>query len=128
MSRIGAGLLLLAGLERGDDEGVVQRLLQRLLAYRVFADGAGRMNLSVADVRGDILLVPQFTLAADTSRGRRPSFSSALPPDAAEPLAAFCFSYLERQYTEGRVAGGVFGADMQVSLINDGPVTFLLSS
>ena len=73
MSRIGAGLLLLAGLERGDDEGVVQRLLQRLLAYRVFADGAGRMNLSVADVRGDILLVPQFTLAADTRRGRRPS-------------------------------------------------------
>ena len=86
------------------------------------------MNLSVAARGGDILLVSQFTLAADTTRGRRPGFSCAMPPDEAEPLYAFCLDYLAAQHPRARVAGGVFGADMQVGLVNDGPVTFLLSS
>lgn len=128
VSRIGPGLLVFLGLEQADDRDIATRLLQRLLDYRIFPDSAGRMNLSLAQHGGDILLVSQFTLAADTSRGRRPGFSGALAPAEAEPLYAFCLDYLAAQHGQGSVAAGVFGADMQVGLVNDGPVTFLLSS
>ncbi len=122
IARIGPGMLVLVGVERGDDEGVADRLLERLASYRVFADGEGRMNLSVADTRGGLLLVPQFTLAADTSKGLRPGFSRAAEPAQAERL----FGYMAKR-AEKRLPGaqsGRFGAHMRVSLVNDGPVTF----
>lgn len=118
------GLLVLVGVEQGDTERAADRLLERLLGYRVFADAAGKMNLSVQDVAGGLLLVPQFTLAADTNKGMRPSFSSAASPEEGRRL----FEYLVREARSkySRVAAGRFGADMQVSLTNDGPVTFRL--
>jgi D-aminoacyl-tRNA deacylase len=122
IARIGPGVLVLVGVERGDDEGVADRLLERLASYRVFADGAGRMNLSVADTQGGLLLVPQFTLAADTSKGLRPGFSRAAEPAQAERL----FGHMAKR-AEKRLPGaqsGQFGAHMRVSLVNDGPVTF----
>lgn len=122
IARIGPGMLVLVGVERGDDEGVADRLLERLASYRVFADGAGRMNLSVTDTQGGLLLVPQFTLAADTSKGLRPGFSRAAEPAEAERL----FGYMAKR-AEKRLPGaqsGRFGAHMRVSLVNDGPVTF----
>ncbi|MFN2329302.1 MAG: D-aminoacyl-tRNA deacylase [Chromatocurvus sp.] len=128
VSRIGPGLLVFLGLEQGDSRSTAEQLLHRLLGYRIFADAAGRMNLSVTDAAGDILVVPQFTLAADTTRGRRPGFSRAMPPAEAQPLYDFCLDWLELKQSSASVAGGVFGADMQVSLVNDGPVTFLLTS
>jgi len=123
---IGTGLLVLLGLDRGDNPEVADRLLDKLLAYRIFADEEGRMNRSVSDVRGGVLLVSQFTLSADTRKGLRPSFSRALPPDEAGPLYDYVLAGLRRRH--GDVAAGRFGADMQVSLVNDGPVTFLLES
>ena len=122
IARIGPGMLVLVGVERGDDEGVADRLLERLASYRVFADGEGRMNLSVTDTQGGLLLVPQFTLAADTSKGLRPGFSRAAEPAQAERL----FGYMAKR-AEKRLPGaqsGRFGAYMRVSLVNDGPVTF----
>ncbi|GAB6039727.1 D-aminoacyl-tRNA deacylase [Endothiovibrio diazotrophicus] len=124
VGRIGHGLLVLIGVERGDGETQAERLLERLLGYRVFADAEGRMNLSLRDVEGGLLLVPQFTLAADTRKGMRPSFTTAAAPAEGEKL----FRYLADRAHHGHptVAEGRFGADMQVSLINDGPVTFQL--
>jgi D-tyrosyl-tRNA(Tyr) deacylase len=122
IARIGRGLLVLVGIERGDDEQASDRLLERLASYRVFADDAGRMNLSVTDTGGGLLLVPQFTLAADTSKGLRPGFSRAAEPAEAERL----FGYMAKR-AEKRLPGaqtGRFGAHMRVSLVNDGPVTF----
>jgi D-aminoacyl-tRNA deacylase len=122
VARIGKGLLVLVGVERGDDEATADRLLERLVSYRVFADAEGRMNLSVADAGGALLLVPQFTLAADTSRGLRPGFSRAAAPAEAERL----FRHMAKR-AETRLPGaqsGRFGAHMRVSLLNDGPVTF----
>jgi len=124
VAEIGRGLLVLLGVVRGDSETEAARLAQRLLSYRVFPDPAGRMNLSVREIGGSVLLVPQFTLAADTSSGLRPSFSSAAPPG----VGAMMF---ERFVEQIRVSGvpygvGKFGADMQVALTNDGPVTFWL--
>ncbi len=122
IARIGPGMLVLVGVERGDDEGVADRLLERLASYRVFADGEGRMNLSVTDTQGGLLLVPQFTLAADTSKGLRPGFSRAAEPAEAMRL----FGYMAKR-AEKRLPGaqsGRFGAHMRVSLVNDGPVTF----
>jgi D-tyrosyl-tRNA(Tyr) deacylase len=118
------GLLLLIGVEHGDSEHEADRLLERLLGYRVFADAAGKMNLSVQDVAGGVLLVPQFTLAADTNKGTRASFSSAATPEEGRRL----FDYMVQQARarHSPVATGRFGADMKVSLINDGPVTFWL--
>ena len=118
------GLLVLVGVERGDGELQADRLLERLLGYRVFADAEGKMNLSLRDVDGGLLLVPQFTLAADTGKGMRPSFTPAAPPADGERL----FDYLLARalLAHPRVASGRFGADMQVQLINDGPVTFYL--
>ena len=116
----------MVGLDKGDDPATAQRMLDRLLSYRVFADEEGRMNRSVADVRGGVLLVSQFTLSADTRRGLRAGFSLAMPPAEAQPLYEFMLQALRQRHTP--VAAGVFGADMQVSLTNDGPVTFLLES
>jgi D-tyrosyl-tRNA(Tyr) deacylase len=121
---IGAGIVALVGVERGDTEFEALLLAERVASYRIFADGAGKMNLSLKDVRGQILAVPQFTLAADTTSGLRPSFSSAATPAQAEPLFN---RFVERlKDWSPRVQTGRFGADMQVSLVNDGPVTFWL--
>jgi len=124
IGRIGHGLLVLVGVQRGDTEAIAERLLERLLTYRVFPDAAGRMNLSLADIGGGLMLVPQFTLAADTHKGTRPSFSSAAPP----VLGLTLFEHLvhEARARCPLVAHGRFGAIMQVALVNDGPVTFWL--
>lgn len=121
---IGPGLLVLVGVEKGDAEAQADRLLERLLGYRVFSDDQGRMNRSLAEVGGGLLLVSQFTLAADTGKGTRASFSSAAPPEEGRRL----FDYLvaKARAVHPEVATGEFGAHMQVALINDGPVTFRL--
>jgi D-aminoacyl-tRNA deacylase len=124
VGQIGAGLLVLLGLDRGDDAALAARMLDKLLAYRVFNDEQGRMNCSVADTGGGVLLVSQFTLSADTRKGLRPGFSSAMPPADAEVLYQQTLDLLRERHPV--VAAGRFGADMQVSLVNDGPVTFML--
>jgi D-tyrosyl-tRNA(Tyr) deacylase len=116
---IGRGVLALLGVERGDGEAEADRLLEKILAYRIFPDDAGKMNRSLRDVGGQLLVVPQFTLVADTKSGTRPSFSSGASPTDGERL----FLYFAKQ---SGAATGSFGADMQVSLVNDGPVTFWL--
>ena len=125
VGEIGPGLLALVAVERGDQPANAARMVERLLGYRVFADEAGRMNRSLADTGGGLLLVSQFTLAADTRSGMRPSFTAAAPPAEAEQgfnrLVDIC-----RQKHAGRVETGRFGAHMVISLVNDGPVTFLL--
>ncbi|PYC21909.1 D-tyrosyl-tRNA(Tyr) deacylase [Aquipseudomonas alcaligenes] len=121
---IDQGLLALVGIEPQDDAQTLAKSLQRLLSYRVFADAAGKMNLSLKDVNGGLLLVSQFTLAADTSSGLRPSFSTAAPP--AQGLALFERLVELAREQHPQVATGRFGSDMQVHLVNDGPVTFLL--
>ena len=121
---IGSGLLVLVCAEPGDSTASAEKLLHRLLAYRVFADDAGKMNWSLADTCGGLLLVPQFTLAADTRSGLRPSFSSAASPALARTLFDFLVARARELHAD--VAVGQFGADMQVSLVNDGPVTFWL--
>ena len=122
--KIGAGILALIGFERGDDMDGAARLLTRILTYRIFADDAGRMNLSLADTGGGLLLVPQFTLAADTHKGTRPGFSTAAAPDLARTMFAQCLTLARARHAE--VAAGEFGAHMRVALVNDGPVTFWL--
>lgn len=124
VGEIEKGLLVLLGLDRGDDKDTADRMLDKLLAYRVFADGQGRMNASVADVQGGVLLISQFTLSADTGKGLRPSFSSAMPQEQAAELYDYVLAQLRARHSP--VAAGMFGAEMQVSLINEGPVTFLL--
>jgi D-tyrosyl-tRNA(Tyr) deacylase len=124
LGAIDRGILALVCAEPGDDESIAGRILDRVLGFRIFADGAGKMNLSVEDVRGGLLLVPQFTLAADTSKGMRPSFSSALAPDEARKLFDYLVGIARSRYSD--VATGQFGESMQVSLVNDGPVTFWL--
>lgn len=123
---IDRGLLVLLGVERDDDRIATEKLLDKLLQYRVFSDAEGKMNLSVQDVAGGVLLVSQFTLAADTRKGLRPSFSSAASPVLARELYDHAVSYLQKKHSD--VATGIFAADMQVQLTNDGPVTFLLTS
>jgi len=123
---IGPGLLVLLGVRPADDEATALKLLGRLLQYRVFADEAGKMNLSLTQVKGGLLLVPQFTLAADTSKGLRPGFSTAAPPELGRRLFDFFVQAARMQH--GRVETGEFGAHMQVSLTNDGPVTIWLES
>jgi D-tyrosyl-tRNA(Tyr) deacylase len=120
------GLLVLVGVQRGDNTARAERLLERLLGYRVFPDADDRMNLSLRDVGGGLLLVPQFTLAADTKKGTRASFTSAAPPDVGEQLFGDLVDLARASHP--RVATGRFGADMQVSLVNDGPVTFWLET
>ena len=120
------GILALIGVQKGDTEGDARRLLERMLGYRIFPDAQDRMNLSLRDIGGGLLLVPQFTLAADTGRGMRPSFSSAAPPEQGQALFAHLLALARDDWP--RVASGRFGADMQVHLINDGPVTFRLQA
>ncbi|VVM05552.1 D-aminoacyl-tRNA deacylase [Methylacidimicrobium cyclopophantes] len=124
VAEIGVGILGLVAVEQGDQEAAAERLLGRILDYRIFPDEAGRMGRSLRDVGGGLLLVPQFTLAADTRKGSRPSFS----PAAAAEVAQALFSYLVERAREryGRVACGLFGAEMEVALVNAGPVTFWL--
>ncbi|MBS0416408.1 MAG: D-tyrosyl-tRNA(Tyr) deacylase [Proteobacteria bacterium] len=123
---IGRGILALIGVQRGDHSASADRLLERVLTYRIFPDEQGKMNLSLRDIGGELLLVSQFTLAADTHKGTRAGFSTAAAPEEAQRL----FDYFREraQATHGGVAAGVFGADMQVSLVNDGPVTFWLET
>ncbi len=126
VARIGQGLLVLVAVERDDTSVEAERLLERLLHYRVFADAEGRMNLGVKDVGGGLLLVPQFTLAADTKKGLRPGFSTAAPPQEGRRLFEELLG-LARQRFPG-VQAGLFGAHMRVSLVNDGPVTFWIQA
>ena len=121
---IGPGILLLLGVEQGDDQDVAERLLEKVLAYRIFSDDAGKMNLSLRDVNGGLLVVSQFTLVADTRKGLRPSFSSAADPATGQKLYDTFLSLAQSRHPV--VQAGRFGADMKVSLLNDGPVTFLL--
>jgi D-tyrosyl-tRNA(Tyr) deacylase len=124
IGEIDTGILALVAVEKEDSEKAAQRLLDRILNYRIFADANNKMNLSLRDIQGGLLLVPQFTLAADTAKGNRPSFASAASPDKGAKL----FAYLQTLSiaTYPHVQFGEFGADMQVSLVNDGPVTFTL--
>lgn len=125
IGRIGPGLLALVGVEPGDGQAQVTRMAGRLLGYRVFADAEGRMNRSLAETSGGLLLVSQFTLAADTRSGMRPGFSTAAAPDEAEPLFDRLLAECRTRHG-GAVETGRFGAHMAVHLVNDGPVTFLL--
>jgi D-tyrosyl-tRNA(Tyr) deacylase len=122
---IGPGLLVLVGVQAGDTAAQGERLLERLVTYRVFADDTGRMNRSLGETGGSLLLVPQFTLAADTHKGTRPGFSTAAAPEQGRERFAALVA-LAQARLPGRVATGQFGADMQVALVNDGPVTFWL--
>ena len=126
IGEINQGILAFIGVEKGDDEARADRLLDKLLRYRVFADDEGKMNLSVADIGGGVLLVSQFTLAADTRKGLRPSFSSAAPPAEGQRLYDYVCAQAKARHSQ--VATGEFGADMKVALLNDGPVTFLLEA
>jgi len=123
---IGRGILALIGVQRGDDTASATRLLERVLGYRIFEDDSGRMNRSVAEITGGLLLVPQFTLAADTRKGSRAGFSGAEHPDRARELFDEFVALARARH--GEVATGEFGAHMRVSLVNDGPVTFWLES
>jgi D-tyrosyl-tRNA(Tyr) deacylase len=123
---IDRGILALIGVARGDDEAAADRLLERVLTYRVFPDSEGRMNASLRDIAGGLLLVPQFTLAADTRKGTRAGFSTAAAPDEARRLFTYLLERARAAHTP--VAAGEFGADMKVSLVNDGPVTFWLET
>ncbi len=124
IARIDTGLLVFVGVEKDDTGTQADRLLERLLGYRVFPDAAGRMNLCLTDIGGGLLLVPQFTLPADTRKGMRPSFSSAAPPEKGRQLFEYLLDQARERYA--RVEAGEFGADMKVTLTNDGPVTFWL--
>jgi len=135
---IGRGILALIGVQRGDDTASADRLLEKVLTYRIFPDEQGRMNLSLRDIRGELLLVSQFTLAADTQKGTRAGFSTAAAPDEARRLFDYFLDRARKSHGPshgpsqgsacGAVAAGVFGAEMQVSLVNDGPVTFWLET
>ena len=124
VGEIPSGILALIGVERNDTEKQAERLLQRLLAYRIFPDDANRMNLNLGQSGGRLLLVPQFTLAADTNSGNRPSFTPAAPPAEGERLFNYMAALADRELKD--VQTGVFGADMKIHLVNDGPVTFWL--
>ncbi|OEY66585.1 D-aminoacyl-tRNA deacylase [Marinobacter sp. X15-166B] len=128
IAAIPAGLLLFLGVERTDSAGQVKELCQKILSYRVFPDDAGRMNLSLKDTSGSLLVVPQFTLAADTRSGTRPGFSLAAAPELADQLFQQFVVQAKLGLGEAQVQAGRFGADMQVALTNDGPVTFMLTT
>lgn len=126
VGEVSKGLLILLGVERDDTEKQAERLLERLLGYRVFEDDTGRMNLSLRDVQGGMLIVPQFTLPADTQKGTRPSFTPAASPEEGERLYDYFVEQAKAAHAD--IATGQFGADMQVSITNDGPVTFWLQT
>ena len=124
VGEIGPGILLLLGVEKGDDPALADKLLDKVLKYRIFSDDQGKMNLGLKEVGGGLLIVSQFTLVADTRKGLRPSFSSGASPEQGEKLYNYFVEQAENQHPD--VATGRFGADMKVSLLNDGPVTFML--
>lgn len=124
VGEIAQGILLLLGIQKTDSVESADKLIDKLLAYRIFADADNKMNCSVQQIEGGILVVSQFTLAADTKKGLRPSFSSAAPPAQAQSLYDYFVTQLRAKHKT--VATGIFAADMQVSLVNDGPVTFML--
>ena len=124
VARINTGLLVLVAIEKTDTQQQAERLFDKIISYRVFPDSDDKMNLSLKDISGGLLLVPQFTLAADTGKGLRPSFSSAAPPAHGQPLFDYLMDHARCHFEN--VQGGVFGADMQVGLVNNGPVTFWL--
>jgi len=124
IGEINQGLLVFLAIQKGDDHSQVEKLLDKVLAYRVFADEQGKMNLSLKDIQGGLLTVSQFTLAADTAKGLRPGFSLAATPEDGKRLYDYWLCQAEKKHHH--TAAGEFGADMQVSLLNDGPVTFLL--
>lgn len=126
VSSIGPGILVLVGVEKEDNSNNIKRMADRLLGYRVFPDASGKMNLSVSDTSGGVLLVPQFTLAADTRKGTRASFTSAADPAIATVHFDSLFAEIASRHPDTGV--GIFGADMQVALVNDGPVTFWLTA
>lgn len=128
ISAIGPGLLLLLGVEKGDTQNEARDLCRKILSYRVFPDEQGRMNVNVQDSGGSLLIVPQFTLAADTGSGTRPGFSLAAAPDMASSLYQNFVARARAELGESRVGEGRFGADMKVALVNDGPVTFMLET
>lgn len=123
---IDQGILLLLGVERNDDAEALKKMLHKVLNYRIFSDAEGKMNLSVSDIQGGLLVVSQFTLAAETRKGLRPGFSTAASPQLAEALYDEFIVLARQQHPQ--VAAGRFGADMKVQLLNDGPVTFLLET
>lgn len=125
IGQIQQGILALIGIEKTDSEKQAQRLLERVLNYRIFEDENKKMNLSVKDIRGGLLLVPQFTLVADTNSGTRPSFSAGMSPEESKKLFSYFVEFAKQQYHS--IAAGQFGSYMQVNLCNDGPVTFLLN-
>lgn len=124
IANIDQGILALIGVQSGDDEGTAEQFISRIINYRLFADDQGKMNLSLVDIQGGLLLVPQFTLVANTSKGRRPSFTSAASPELGESVFQSMLDFARNSYAP--VESGRFGADMAVHLINDGPVTFIL--
>lgn len=124
VGEIQQGILLLLGIQKADTEETANKLIDKLLTYRIFADADNKMNCNVQQMEGGVLVVSQFTLAADTKKGTRPSFSSAAPPAQAQALYDFFVAQLRNKHS--KVATGIFAADMQVSLVNDGPVTFML--
>ncbi|HOY22795.1 MAG TPA: D-aminoacyl-tRNA deacylase [Cellvibrio sp.] len=124
VGEIGQGILLLLGIEKTDTQSTADKLIDKVLAYRIFADEQNKMNRNVQQIDGGVLVVSQFTLAADTQKGLRPSFSCAMPPAEAEQLYNYFVMAMREKHE--KLATGIFGADMQVSLVNDGPVTFML--
>jgi D-tyrosyl-tRNA(Tyr) deacylase len=126
IAQIDQGLMVLVGVQADDDDSIARQFVTRLLNYRVFSDADGKMNLSLIDVAGGLLLVPQFTLAANTRKGRRPSFTSAAPPALGKSVFESMVGIASEQYA--KVCCGQFGADMQVHLVHDGPVTFILGN
>ena len=126
VGQINKGLLVFIGIEKKDDIISSDKMIKKILSYRVFSDSDDKMNLSVSDINGDLLIISQFTLAADTKNGTRAGFSTAMPPTEAENLYNY---FLEKTKSMGVIIeSGIFGADMKVSLVNDGPVTFLLET
>ncbi|MDA9664454.1 MAG: D-aminoacyl-tRNA deacylase [Porticoccaceae bacterium] len=124
---IDQGILLLLGIQKEDNQSKADQLLKKVLSYRIFSDADGKMNLSASDIGGGLLVVSQFTLAANTSKGLRPGFSNAAPPDHAKALYDYFLAQAKSSHCAA-VESGIFGADMQVNLCNDGPVTFMLST
>ena len=124
VGEIEQGILLLLGIEKTDTQTTADKLIDKVLAYRIFADEQNKMNCNVQQINGGVLVVSQFTLAADTQKGLRPSFSCAMPPAEAEQL--YNYFVMAMRAKHAKLATGIFGADMQVSLVNDGPVTFML--
>ena len=126
VAEISQGLVLFLGIQKNDNETSAEQMLKRVLGLRVFSDDSSRMNLSLQDVSGNLLIISQFTLAADTQKGLRPSFSSAAPPDQAKLIYEYFVEQAHLSYKN--IAAGIFGANMRVSLCNDGPVTFVLEN